>query len=465
MLLKSKVFYAAMANLSPNQRAKLEALWRSMPAQMRASLQATARVAAEADASAADLVAVFDDLEESLNPAAGDLAKPYFFTPLRPLTAEPGRVPPSRFRFTAEDLSKLWGWLGRVIAKDVIEGARKCRKQDTDPAWHEMRREAAAHLSEAITRAHRVPKDMTALVKMFGDDGGDMLADAAILLKYSEEVEGAMAQIPGRIPDLDEDLCYRLKTIHEGMVEAAPEAAVWVLLLTMGRLENPWEIFRAVEKIGRRGDDLVVSKTELAAVGDAVLGDTGYYASLLKTPPATMDEAKKAFEVFDQYVAFSTGMTKEFGIRKDGRWGRSLFGLRAEASTNVEKIFEKVPLALDSGLPEPRRGRSGRVIPAQLPNDAAIERAEGLLFFLAKARDHANAAAVASSQKRQIEEAQKRLAEAGGMLVDLVADSEGQNREAAKDGLEITARLMEAAEMREEASLLRRRGVAAATAA
>jgi hypothetical protein len=454
-----------MASLSPNQRAKLEALWRSMPAHMRASLQQTARVAAAADASAADLVAVFDELEESLNPAAGDLAKPYFFTPLRPLTAEPDRVPPSQFRFTPEDLSKLWGWLGRVIAKDVIEAARKCRKQDIDPAWHEMRFDAAVLLEEAIVRAHRVPKDMTALVKMFGDDSGAMLSDAAVLLKHSAEIEAAMAQIPGRIPDLDEDLCYRLKGIHEGMVEETPAAAVWVLILTMGRLDRPWEIFRAIEKIGRRGDDLVVQKTELAAVGDAVLGDTGYYAGRLKNPPATMEEAKKAYEVFDKYVAFSTGMTKEFGIRKDGRWGRSLFGLRAEASTNVEKIFEKVPLALDSGLPEPRRGRSGRVIPAQLPNDAAIERAEGLLYFLARAREHANAAAVASSQKRQIEEAQKRLAEAGAMLVDLVADSEGQNRETAKDGLEITARLMEAAEMGEEASLLRRRGVAAAAAA
>jgi len=454
-----------MAKLSPNQRAKLEALWRSMPAQMRASLLASAKAAATADESAQSLVEILEDLEEALLEPAGDLAKAYLFAPMRSLTADPKTSPPSRARFNPEEISKIWGWLGRRLAKDLIPTMRKCKKPETDSVWHEYRLAAGIALEDAINSADRVPKDMTALVKRFGPNGRDMLTDAVTLLKHSECVIDSLAKVPSRIIDLDEDLCYRLKKIHEDLMEggSAP-AAVWVLRIVMGRLDSPWQIFRVVEKIGRRNDDLVISKTDLAAVGDAVLADTGFFAAQLEHPPANLSEAKEYYATFDRFVAFSMGMTKEFGIRKDGRWGQSLFGVRAEASRNVERTFDKVPLAMDSGLPEPRRGRSGRVIPAQLPPEASIERLQGLLYFIAAAREHAKDAAVASSQKRIIEAAVTRMEDAGELLVDLVAGSEGQNKNVAREGLDMTVVLLELAGRDESANLLRRRGVAAAAA-
>ncbi|WP_291844054.1 hypothetical protein [Maricaulis sp.] len=435
-----------------------------MPENMRATLRATTRAAAVKDPASAMLSSIFADLDEAMRKPAGELAKAYVLAPLRPLVGESGIIPPSRFRFSTEDLSKIWGWMGRDLAKDMVETAKKCKRPEKDPIWFDYRRQAGEALADAVHKADRVPKDMTALLKRFGSEGRTMLADAIVLLKNSEAIAAAMAQLPEKIEDFDDEVSLTVMRLHEDMHETNPEAALWVLLLTMGRLECPWQIFRVIKRIGRRDDDLVVQKTEIAAVGDAVLGDTGYFAARLKQPPQTLEEARACYLVFDRFVAFSTGMTAEFGIRKDGRWGRSLFGLRAEASTNVEKILAKVPLALDTGLPEPRRGRSGRVIPAQIPPEAAIDKAEGLLYFLGMCREHATAAAIASTQKRVADAAEKRMQEAGEMLVDLVASSEGQNRTAAQDGLEITARLMIAAGHGEAASLLRRRGVAATAA-
>lgn len=451
-----------MAKLSPSQRAKLEALWRSMPAHMRDALAASARAAAATDPSSKRLVEVFQELQAAIQEPAGDAAKGYLLAPLKPLVGDPATTPPSRARFSPEQVSKVWGWLGRQLAKETIEMAKKCKQPPSEPIWYEFRGKLADALDEAVNKAERVPKDMTALAKRFGGDGGAMLRDAVILLRNSQAIDEAMTRIPPKIFDLDEDLCTRLKKIHDEMMETAPDAAVWVLIITMGRLDRPWEIFRVIERIGKRGDDLVVSKTELAAVGDAVLADTGYFASRLQSPPATLDEAKATYELFDKFVNYSVGMTQEFGIRKAGRWGQSLFSLRAEASMHVEKILAKVPLALDSGLPEPRRGKSGRIIPAQLPPDSAIERAEGLLYFTAKAREHATAAAIASSQKRISTDAVTRMQDAGELLVDLVAESEGQNRNVAREGLEITARLLAIADADEVAATLRRRGNAAA---
>lgn len=451
-----------MVQISSSQRAKLEALWRSIPANTRTTLLATAKAGRDRDASAQGLYEIISGLEDALRAPAGDLAKPYVLAPLRPLVGDPNVQPPSRFRFTPEDLSKIWGWVSRHLAPATVEKAKACTKPENDPVWFEYRREVGEALAEAVIASERVPKDMTALMKRFGSEGKAMLTDAVTLMRYSEEIAGAMSRLPGRIDDLDDDLCHRLKQLYDELSDSRPDAAVWVLLLTMGRLESPWQIFRAIARIGKREDDLVVSKTDLAAVGDAVLADTGFFAARLKQPPQTLAEAKACFNLFDRFVAYSTGMTAEFGIRKAGRWGQVLFSLRAEASSNVEKILNKVPLALDSGLPEPRRGRTGRIIPAQLPSTQSIDRAEGLLYFLAACREHANAAAIVSTQKRIADAAEKRMQDAGDMLVDLVAASEGQNRTAAQEGLEITARLLQAAGREDVATLLRRRGLAAA---
>jgi hypothetical protein len=452
-----------MIRISQSQKAKLEALWRSMSAEQRTALLATAKAGKDADASAAQLFEVLSTVDEATRDPAGELAKPYVLAPLRNLVGDPSKVPPSRFRFSPEDLSKIWGWLARHLAKDMVETAKKCRKPESDPIWFEFRRTAGKALKDAIAAAERVPKDMTALMKRFG--GGDakgMLVDAASLLTHCEEISTAMKTLPDKIVELDPDLVEQIREMHESLSEETPEAALWVLLLTIGRLAEPWQIFRVVAKIGNREDDLVVSKTDLAAVGDAILADTGFFASKLKQPPQTLEEAKASAHVFDQFVAHSNGMTSEFGIRKAGRWGQVLFSLRAEASSNVEKTLNKIPLALDNGLPEPRRGRSGRIIPAQLPSEAAIDKAEGLLFFLNSCREHTNAAAIASTHKRILDVCEKRMTDAGALLVDLVASSEGQNRTTAQDGLEITARLMESGGMVEPANLLRRRGLAAA---
>ncbi|WP_300543469.1 hypothetical protein [Maricaulis sp.] len=433
-----------------------------MPAEKRAALHATAKAGKDDSPAAGQLFDIITQLEDLVRGPAGELAKPYVLSPLRPLVGDPDTVPPSRFRFTPEDLSKIWGWLARHLAKDMVERAKKCTKPESDPVWFDFRREAGEALNNAIHAAERVPKDMTALMKRFGPEGKTMLVDAAALLTHSEEIAVAMKQLPDRIEEFDPDLVFMVQELHEGLLEERPEAALWVLLLTMGRLVYPWQIFRVVAKIGNREDDLVVSKTDLAAVGDAVLADTGFFAAKLKQPPQTLDEAKACYELFHNFVVYSTGMTSEFGIRKAGRWGQVLFSLRAEASSNVEKILNKIPLALDSGLPEPRRGRSGRIIPAQLPSEQAIDRIEGLLFFLNGCREHVNAAAIGTAHKRNADLAEKRMQEAGDLLVDLVASSEGQNRTAAQDGLEITARLLDVAGRDDLANLLRRRGLAAA---
>jgi hypothetical protein len=454
-----------MSSLSDAQKAKLEVLWRRMPDAMRTALRASAAASAGGDPASAALVEVFDELTKACREPAGDKAKGYLFEPLRLLIGDPDDVAPTRARFTAKGVATLWAWLAKDVAPKLVAEAKDCREPATHEIWHDFRLRLGEALDKALAKADRVPKDMTALTKRFDKGGREWLGDAAVLMRRSRELEEALVGVSESVEDLSENLVDNIHKRYEAMTEEAPNGALWLLIVLLARLESPWQIFRMIERIGKRGDDLVVSKTDIAVLGDSVLADTGFYASRLKMPPANLDEARDVLGTLERYVSYSTGMTREFGIRKDGRWGRSLFSLRAEASSNLEKIFEKASPFMKSGLPEPIKGRNGRVIPAQPPEDAAVDRCEAMLFLLAGSREYADAAAVGSLRKKIHEDCLQRLEEAGAALVDLVADSEGQARTTSETGLEITARLMDAAGESDSASVLRRRGAAASNAA
>ena len=430
---------------------------------MRKQLRQAAEAAAvEDDPKSQALLDVFARLERQCVEPAGDKAKIYVLDPLRPLTGDPDNTPPSRYRFSPKWLGLLWSWLGGEVAQAEINQAKASREPPASSYWYTVRKEIAEKLEEALTKAERVPKDMTALTKRFGKGAKEWLGDVASLLRHSETMAEAMREYPADIREFDGPLAELTAERHAELEESSPDAARWLLILIMARMQSPWQIFRAVKIIGKRDDDLMVQSTHLAAAGDAVLEDVSYYAGRLKSPPGDLPEAKVLCETLERYVGYSVGMAREFGIRKDGRWGRKLFSMRANASSNLEKVLEKTPIALGSGLPEPIKGRGGRLVPAQLPDPAHIDRAEGLLFLLGASKEYADQAAVASLRNRLAEQCLDRLERAGSALLQLVKAETGQARIAASDGLEVTARLLEALGEGDLANSMRRRAAAAA---
>ena len=119
-----------MGKLTPSQKAKLEALWRTMPAHTRTALIA----AAQGGGGGGDqrLIDVFKELEESIREPAGDKAKGYLLQPLKPLVGDPALVPPSKSRFNPDQVGKIWGWLTRQLATQTVETAKKCKQPPTE---------------------------------------------------------------------------------------------------------------------------------------------------------------------------------------------------------------------------------------------------------------------------------------------------------------------------------------------
>ncbi|MEE2567316.1 hypothetical protein [Hyphobacterium marinum] len=430
---------------------------------MREKLVAAAAAAAQADARQQGLHDILAGLEAGLAPA-DQVARSRFFEPLAILTGDPAQVPPSRAYFTPHFLDRIWSWFEDQLGEEFIAWAIADDNLAWHDSWTQRRKQAAQALSDFLDVSANDRKAEARLAALWGAGGAERARDIATLLRSSGEITAALKPFPDEIRDLTPELCTELRDGYERFGDDAPDAGLWLLLIILARLKKTAQIFRAIEKIGRRGDDLLVSKTDLATVGDAVFKDAEHFAALFKHAPDTLDDARVAVDGLANYVSITVGMTREFGIRKDGRWGKQLFGLRSQVSSDLEKIFASVPKALGKAVPEPRKGKGGIMTPVEIAPETVIEQAEARLHFVAGAHEWASQAAVASIHKKTEEAATTLLDDCSSALINLVQHSEGEEQALASQGLDVVARLFEAAGQDENASLIRRRSAAALAA-
>lgn len=451
-----------MTSLTAKNIEKLGAFWSSLSPEMRQRVLASANAAAGRDPSQAGVAKLLEKLDALAAPDEGTLQRKRLFAPLDPLTGNPETDPPSRAYFSPGFLSGLWAW---------FDDAEQSGFSDTFPAsgaptedWQAIRVRAGEALKAFLESARDDRKLESRIVTMWGAGGRETADLAATLLIHDTVLKDALRDVPDEVTDFDPELCTHVRDVYDDVSERAPDAGVWMLLLLMTRLSKTAQIFRAVEKIGRRSDDQLISKTDLAVVGDAVLKDAEFYATRFRRAPTSIEEANEAVAGLASFVTVTVGMTREFGIRKDGQWGKTLFALRAQASADLEKLMSGTQKALNAALPEPRKGKGGVYVPVPCTEEAIILRAEAQLRFLGGAGEWAAQAAIGSVQKKAEDAAVAALEECCGHLINVLQHSDGETQRLASAGLDVIARLQEALGQVESASLTRRRNAAAMAA-
>lgn len=451
-----------MTAMNAKNLEKLSAFWGSLAPEMRQRVLASARRAADRDPAQSGVASLLAKLDTLVSPGDDGLKRKRLFAPLEPLTGNPETDPPSRAYFSVRFLDALWGWLGDAEQSGFTDELPDPTAASED--WQEIRAKAGECLADFLEAANGDRKRESRIVTLWGAGGAQTAANAATLLVHDAVLKEAFAGLPREIDDFDPDLCTNVRDIYEDVTEAAPDAGVWMLLLLMTRLKKTAQIFRAVEKIGRRSDDQLISKTDLAAVGDAVLKDAEFHATRFRRAPETVAEADDAVDGLASFVTVTVGMTREFGIRKDGQWGKTLFALRAQASSDLEKHLNGTQKALMAALPEPRKGKGGILQPVAPPDESVVARCEAQLRFLGGSREWATQAATGSVQKKAEDAAVNALEECCGQLINVLQHSEGETQELASAGLDVIARLQDALGQSESASLTRRRNAAAMAA-
>lgn len=435
-----------MKPLTERQLKSLSALWAGLPDDIRSQLLAAA-------GNSGRLGETLKMLEDRRNGGGTENAqRKLLFRVLDDVTGQ-AIDPPTHSRFTDEILSVLEAEAGLASLDIPADPGDPARMQ----AW---RTQAAERLRALNERAEKDKSLRAKLTGAVGKDYADLIVDAACLLAHDAELMDALKPFPNEITDFTPALVTNARDAYDRICADAPETSLWFLKILTARLTRTAQIFRVVEKIGRRSDDALVSKTDLADVGDLVLANADFYAGKFDRAPATFDEAELAGQSLAEFAKISVGMTREFGIRKDGRWGKTLFAIRAKASNALDRFFRQVEKDFVKALPYVAKGHRGLAKPGSMPGEERILKTEAELRFLALAAEWSSQAAVGSAQKHAADHVRQELDDAARAYLEILRASEGEEAEKASAALDLIVRYMHAFKDDENADLIQRRSVA-----
>ena len=422
-----------MTQLTKDKIKRVSALLQSMPGDMADRLCSAAR---QGDP-------VLGRLMDYCRAGPEESARRRFFEPLEAVSGDPETARPSR-AYAPETLQRaVWSWLS-TIAPEVMDPAHAAAQAfgaDQPGRLDPERVKAAAAIYAALKAAEQDPKAAKKLRARLGVTDFEPVRHLAGLLRTAPATRAALDGVPVFIGEFTEDLSGLVRDRYETSADADPDAAVWFLFLVMARMDRPWRLLRVFERIARREDDLLVSRTDMAAIGDALLRDAEHHASGFATPPATLAEADAAVRALADFAAVTVGMTREIGIRKDGAWGKRMLELRQLASTNMERIHEAAREAFRRVTPE-EGGLRVRITTPARPGEEGYERARALGRFLSKTRDDAGRAAVGNAHQGVIDEIRTRLETLADRLLISVRNSSPEESAAAAERLEDVAGLM-----------------------
>ncbi len=447
-----------MSGLTEDKQKRIEALLATLPEALAERLCVTAQ---KADPALGRLMVLCRDGLDAT-------ARNRLFEPLRPVSGDPQTEPPSRAYTPAGLLAKVWAWLDEELAP-TLTTAVKDEVKDTDAVTGKgnldpLRIEIANAIMAGIDAIKDQPKAQKKLRARLDVNDFEAVSHAAVILRSSPVVRKALDGLPDNIPEMTDSLSSTIRDRYEAASDADPDAAVWLLFLLMTRMDRPWRLLRVFERIARRGDDLLVSQTDMATIGDALLADAEFALRAFLAAPETPETAKEAAAGLERFAAITVGMTREIGIRKDGDWGKQLFELRSKASDQMSAIHRAARDAFWKVTPEGgglKRRLSG---PPARPGDPDFVRAEALGQFLIATKDDASRAAVGNAHNELIAEVRERLESVGQSLLAELRSAETDDSETTHERLRDISELMAAIGEREAADVLLRR-VAAARAA
>lgn len=445
-----------MSSISEDKASRLSTLLSNLPGDMADNI---VELANEADPEMGRLLNYC-----RLGPDG--LAREVFFSPYEPLIGDRSHLPPSQSLFPLTFIETIWRWLAEDLAPDITDdvtaAVKEFKKELQAKQFDAQRVLASERMVAAISAVDEDPKAIKRLKHRLEIDDFEPVLALAELMSTTPVLRQAIETLPGKIEQISDSFSAEMRDRYEEAANEQTEAGVWVLLMTLPRVEKPWRFLKVFERIAGSDDDFLLSRTDMSRVGDALLDDAEYYLAGFDTAPETALEAERAADQLEQFAQVTVGMTREIGIRKDGAWGQRLFALRSSASEQMEAIHEAARSAFDKALPELNRSRRKRVLP--VPGEPEFDAAEAVGSFLFATKDDAARAAVGGAHATLLDELREKAESVANTVLERLRSGQSEAEDADSARLDHVVRLMDVLGDRENGALLLRRAAAAKAA-
>lgn len=416
---------------------------------------------------------ILDGLRPVLRRGQGDRAPTplrLFCRPFEDLLTVMPRTQKQKGRIARSSIMPVWNWISQTLAENATSAFSIGVKTSVLSGRNDDMMSHAAEFwtaaSQAVLKALDSERGKKAARTVL--DGDLVVADAremALLMSIGIDVVDLQNKLPRPLPSLTDDYVWKLRDIYDRLAVSAPEAAPYVAVIAMQRLERPWEAFKLPMNVTRQTQDTLMSLTDMGLVGEILFGDIEYYTSMIRATRPTHFDADELVGHLVGFTTLSTGMVKGIEMRRDGKWGQRLLGDRAAVAEVMDGFMERAAKEISQALPTIKSGSyaGGPRVP-DLAHHADAEKSDRALAYARLAsgcRSFAAAASFGASNKEALDEISVMLQSyTEGLLKELRTVS-GEKRTNAEAYFHLAAEIYALVFSQEEADLLRRRAKAA----
>ncbi len=391
--------------------------------------------------------------------------------PFEDLLSNAPEVDRARGRIARSVIQPLWSWLETELLPDalpdmaqrIVDHTLKGDAAARDTTVSVMHASVAAAIAAALGDVRRDGARRREIETRLGGESGieDARAIAAAL-----SIAPVMLKLQSALPlgaaDFDESLVTAVKELYEEAREKSPEAALYVAFGAMARLAEPWQILRLARKVAHYRNDMLISRSELAVLGEALLADMDRIARAAESKrPGHADLDMLRGEI-KRFARISRGFTSEIDLRRHGEWGQRLLGARARLSAAISQEMARFETDLPRALPLHQIGQYGRGGPLRpdisaAPDTARTERMSACLRFLEGLSPICEAVGAQSHCRSVRSQITVYLNTYEDRLLEELRTATGTARINAEAFIEIAARFREALGEDRTADILRRR--------
>jgi hypothetical protein len=317
------------------------------------------------------------------------------------------------------------------------------------------------HLAAGKAMRAALAGDAAAARKRLSDLEMEDAGEMALLLCESEEMAKVRQRVPKHLAHLTEEILWQLRESYDALIARNPDAAPYVAVVAMNRLQRPWEALRLPLMVSRQTGDALISKTDMGLVGEILFARMDRMkAAIMAARHPVFDPAALVTEV-GGFADLSSAVVKEIEVRRDGEWGQRLLKDRAAIGAVMDGFMERAGKEVAAALPMQKgTGEFARPTPAE-KRLVALHYAH----LVAGTRIFAAAGSFAARHRAALEDISNHLRRYVEDAIRELRSASGEKRATVESQLQYCAELAALLFSPEEAELIRRRVRAAQAAA
>jgi len=388
------------------------------------------------------------------------------------LTLQPRRQK-VKGRIARSSIPLVWNWLAQSLVPDDVtsfSGRAKTAilgmQPDSIPDQTELFWTLAAQAILTALDTDRGRKDAKRALE--NDMAVDDAREIALMLSIGKEIVALQHEIPRPLPTLTDDHVWKLREIYDRVVQSVPDAAPYIAVVAMHRLERPWEALKLPMHVSRQTQDTLISSTDMGMVGEILFSDIEHYTTDIRAARPQAFDAEELINNLIGFTTLSTGMVKGIEMRRDGKWGQRLLNDRKSVAEVMEGFMERAEKEITAALPTIKSGSyaGGPRVP-DIAHGLDAERSARALDYvklIVGCRAFAAPASFGAANKEAIDQVSVAIKSYIEDLLKEMRAAEGERRVHVEQFFSLCVEIVSTLFSAEEGDILRRRGRAAGSA-